>query len=456
MSAPTSLREFFVNTTLVHNCLLKLSQDDRQKLLVDLQKILPPIDPSLSIIKNSLIAAKDENIVRKIQEASVKYLPTITKEQLRPHMSERVTALDLSITAYCFAQKLEVRLFKENQISIEKIQGDAQKIASVFTPRASVERFDGVIQERTATKKDLARVEAIIINGNNDLRQVLYVVELYNAVSLFNPDCKVFISGFGGHATSPGVIFGKTEAETIAQVLVDSGVPLGRIVIEKEATNTGENIRFVVEKLKKEPVPPKHLLICGTPAALLRQTRSFEKQACYEWQSLLSFPPQSLAVYYQTEQESLMNMICSLREVTSFLDYTLNTNFITSRLVSNPEGLSEAILIAVEYHNYLNKLHKISNKRALTLRDKFLEFCELKAQNISNDQLKAEIKEIQQSMVDFFRMALAQIEGAWVKVLSDKLSPQRHRQLINDSVNQRECALDLAYESAEQLSSVSA
>ena len=83
----------------------------------------------------------------------------------------------------------------------------------------------------------LARADGILVFGSNDLR----VAE--HAARLFHDGMApwVLFSGARGRMTQE---WAETEAEAMARVARDCGVPEEAIFIEKEATNTGENIRL--------------------------------------------------------------------------------------------------------------------------------------------------------------------------------------------------------------------
>lgn len=61
----------------------------------------------------------------------------------------------------------------------------------------------------------------------------------------------------------PGV-WSRPEADVFLDVALRMGVPRGNILLETEATNTGENIRFY-RLLKENNIPGETLLITDTP-----------------------------------------------------------------------------------------------------------------------------------------------------------------------------------------------
>jgi uncharacterized SAM-binding protein YcdF (DUF218 family) len=90
--------------------------------------------------------------------------------------------------------------------------------------------------------RELLPADGILVFGSNDLR----VAE--HAAGLFHEGLAPWIlfSGARGRMTQE---WAETEAEAMARVARDCGVPEGAIFIENRATNTGENIRFARELL---------------------------------------------------------------------------------------------------------------------------------------------------------------------------------------------------------------
>lgn len=62
----------------------------------------------------------------------------------------------------------------------------------------------------------------------------------------------------------PGV-WSRPEADVFLDVALRMGVPRVNILLETEATNTGENIRFSYRLLKENNIPGETLLITDTP-----------------------------------------------------------------------------------------------------------------------------------------------------------------------------------------------
>jgi len=189
--------------------------------------------------------------------------------------------------------------------------------------------------------------DAMLINGNNDTRQIDYIATLLRRTPPDKLPKTIIISGFGGHGTSKGSIFSHSEAETFKeQLMAEVGHIIAandiRIILEPNATNSGENVQFSVEKLTDNG-SPKKILISGTPSAIMRQTLSFAKQSGeYPWESLTMLPPEPGSTifesYYNDEDTAIVSTMCNLRELGSFLDYMVRTDYLEAFY---PEGLDE-------------------------------------------------------------------------------------------------------------------
>ncbi len=455
MTEPIKKREHAENVAhhdrvkAVHDILTQVKKNDPAKYneIIKNIKAENPKCETLGFIElcNFIAQKENETLFNQIKKAGDAFRAKITQAGLRPSKSTKAEALDLAKTADQAVNKLEKKICLDNKLTVKELGNDAKIIAKAFTPRSVIAKAqNGSIVERQATGDDLKKVDAIIVNGNNDLKQVDHAAKLF--IKMNNPQCKIYVSGFGGHATSPGYIFSKTEAETLGARLESLGVAKESIVLEKEATNSGENISFVVQKMQNERPQPKIILICGTPAAILRQARSFEQQAKYDWNSILTYPPADLSPYYETDRDAIINIMCSLREVASFIDYTINSAYMSPRMVQDEQSLLEGIGLLVKYYNILNPSKKINDTQLENFQKKFIEFSRVKAQAAPVEKLadlKKEIQALQKPIADYFRAAFNQIELAWVKVLSSDLSSKEHRQFINNFADYKMNSLDI-------------
>lgn len=96
---------------------------------------------------------------------------------------------------------------------------------------------------------------------------------------------ELFLDGYGESIVFTGGL-GKitkhtqttTEAEKFFEVAVKMGVPANKIMLEKEATNSGENILFVQKLLKNQNINPNSLLVVTKPYMERRVWAAYKKQ----------------------------------------------------------------------------------------------------------------------------------------------------------------------------------
>ncbi|CAH6980404.1 conserved hypothetical protein [Vibrio chagasii] len=114
--------------------------------------------------------------------------------------------------------------------------------------------------------------DCIFVLCSNDTRVAEYAAELYHQkIAPY-----IVFSGGVGRFTEGN--FDRSEAETFAAIARDSGVPESDIIIEKQATNTGENVRFTFELLTECGLSPKKLTLVQKPFMEKRTYATFSKQ----------------------------------------------------------------------------------------------------------------------------------------------------------------------------------
>jgi uncharacterized SAM-binding protein YcdF (DUF218 family) len=117
----------------------------------------------------------------------------------------------------------------------------------------------------------LTPAECIIVLGTYDLRIADRAAELYR--QRLAP--LVVLSGRHGAITKG--IFSRTEAELLAERAAARGVPAEALVLETEATNTGENVRFSRELLRRRGLIPKTAIAVQKPYMERRVLATFNK-----------------------------------------------------------------------------------------------------------------------------------------------------------------------------------
>ncbi|MCC4782495.1 hypothetical protein CSB62_14660 [Vibrio splendidus] len=119
---------------------------------------------------------------------------------------------------------------------------------------------------------DITPSDCIFVLCSNDTRVAEYAAELYHqGVAPY-----IVFSGGVGRFTEGS--FERSEAETFAAIARDAGVPDSDIIIEKHATNTGENVRFTHKLLTERGLSPKRLTLVQKPFMEKRTYATFAKQ----------------------------------------------------------------------------------------------------------------------------------------------------------------------------------
>lgn len=137
----------------------------------------------------------------------------------------------------------------------------------------------------------------IIALGTHDLRVAEFAAELYR-------------QGFGKWLVCTGAIahqgdllatpWDRTEAEMFADVAIQRGVPCDRILLEKRAMNTAENIRYTRELVEQLPDRPSNVVLAVKP---FMQRRTWATMAV-EWPEMpatVASPSMTLDEYFTAE-----------------------------------------------------------------------------------------------------------------------------------------------------------
>ncbi|MDB5265175.1 MAG: YdcF family protein [Parcubacteria group bacterium] len=151
----------------------------------------------------------------------------------------------------------------------------------------------------------LEKADAIFVLGSSDLRVPAYAAELY--LEGWAP--LIIFSGRDGKGKTME-LWGMTEAEKFTEVAMSLGVPEDKILLEKEATNTGDNVQFTKQLLKEKGVEVGKLILIQKPYMERRTYATFAKQ----WPDMdfvVTSPPISFKEYPNEERtkEYLINMM---------------------------------------------------------------------------------------------------------------------------------------------------
>ncbi len=139
--------------------------------------------------------------------------------------------------------------------------------------------------------------DCLIVFGSHDERVAERGAELYLEGTA------PFILFTGGYGQLTRRIWSITEAEHFAAIAKKRGVPSEDILLECNASHTGENIAFSRELLQKSGLPANHMIAVDKPSRERRTLAALQKQwqgprftitsPQYTWDEYLAFYAQS-------------------------------------------------------------------------------------------------------------------------------------------------------------------
>jgi uncharacterized SAM-binding protein YcdF (DUF218 family) len=158
-------------------------------------------------------------------------------------------------------------------------------------------------------KTPLQKADIILGLGNSDIKTAQHAAELYHQgyASL------ILFTGQYGPLTKDN--FEKTEAEIFTDEAVKMGVARDKIMVEKKATNTGENIEFARDLLREKGLSPTKFIVVTKPHQLRRAYATFMKV----WPGrkiIMSSIDTTMSEYIEINDLSLKNYINSLVAAT--------------------------------------------------------------------------------------------------------------------------------------------
>ncbi|RUS75436.1 hypothetical protein EGW08_016815 [Elysia chlorotica] len=152
--------------------------------------------------------------------------------------------------------------------------------------------------------------EVMIVLGNDDPRTAEYAADLF--LEGWAP--LVLVTGKDGSGTKGKLPNNSTEAEVFRDLMVARGVPTESILLETEATNTGENIMFSQTLLGQKGIAPSRVMLVTKSIMELRAALTFKKQWRGAEQVSLSVcsPPLTLLEYPSPNVGTMDHVVCYL------------------------------------------------------------------------------------------------------------------------------------------------
>ena len=136
------------------------------------------------------------------------------------------------------------------------------------------EQIDGLaktIWDYHRLNHQLKKADCIFVLGSHDTRVAEYAADLF----LQGLAPYIIFSGDRGSLTAR--IFERPEAEIFADIAIAKGVPKDKIIIENKATNTGENVQFTRDILKKKSLDFNSFILVQKPYMERRTYATFKK-----------------------------------------------------------------------------------------------------------------------------------------------------------------------------------
>jgi uncharacterized SAM-binding protein YcdF (DUF218 family) len=150
-------------------------------------------------------------------------------------------------------------------------------------------------------KHALKKCDCILVLGSHDLRVAERGAELY--LQGYAPI--IIFSGGLGRLTEH--MWRETEAEQFARIAIEKGVPKQSILIENKSTNTGENILFTQQLLKKHKLYFQSFIVVQKPYMERRSYATFKKH--WPDKDVIVTSPQISFATYPTNEIPLEKVI---------------------------------------------------------------------------------------------------------------------------------------------------
>ncbi|KAL8406324.1 hypothetical protein RB596_004972 [Gaeumannomyces avenae] len=169
-------------------------------------------------------------------------------------------------------------------------------IASDGSPAARIARDAELVYNYHRMDMPLRPADAIFCLCSLDLRVAERATQLL-LDGLAGPDGPLIFSGGSGKLTEGR--FAQPEAEVFAAVARRMGVPESRILVEPRSTNTGENVRFTRELLRRRGLSPRSFVLVQKPYMERRTYATF----CKQWHPAAASASRSVAGDGEGEQQ---------------------------------------------------------------------------------------------------------------------------------------------------------
>jgi uncharacterized SAM-binding protein YcdF (DUF218 family) len=151
----------------------------------------------------------------------------------------------------------------------------------------------------------LEKADAIIVFGSYN------PVVGVRAAELFQQGYAPIIV-FSGNCSDSTLSWQKTEAETMADAAIEAGAPPDKILLETEATNSGDNTRLTRALLERDNIYATRIIVIQKPYAE-RRTFATVRQQWPEVDVIMSSPQLSYEEYMATSPKGKAGSISTIR-----------------------------------------------------------------------------------------------------------------------------------------------
>ena len=159
--------------------------------------------------------------------------------------------------------------------------------------------------------------DLILVMGSTDIQ----VAERGADVYLEGWAPLIVISGGLGRIAKK--IWRKPEAEVFAEVVINKGVPKNKIIIENKSTNTGENVVFTKNLLKKRKITPRRIIVVHKPF-MERRTYSIVKKLWAKVDIIVTSPQVPFELYKiprRTHNDLINAIVGNLQRIKEYPNY---------------------------------------------------------------------------------------------------------------------------------------
>lgn len=194
-------------------------------------------------------------------------------------------------------------------------------------PREETDRLAQIIWDYHHVNHKLKVADCLFVLGSHDIRVAEYAARLY--FEGWAPYI-IFSGGMAHHDDMLNTGWDKSEAEILAHRAMELGVPQEKILLEKEALNTGENVKFSEKILEAAGIRYDKIIAIQKPY-MERRTFATIKVHWPHRELIVSSPPICYRDYPNKEikKEELINiMVGDLQRIIEYpaLGYQIEQN----------------------------------------------------------------------------------------------------------------------------------